>query len=67
MLEVFLDRHLLSLSMWRPGEGNVRYYYFGVSSNFRRFNFRHAVAVRKFNPFENNRLYSILYNIIVPQ
>ena len=41
------------------GEGNVRYYYFGVSSNFRRFNFQHAVAVRKLNPFENNRLYGI--------
>ena len=31
------------------GEGNVRYYYFWVCSNFRRFNFRHAVAVRKLN------------------
>ena len=41
------------------GEGNVRYYYFCVSSNFRRFHFRHAVAVRKLNPFENNRLYGI--------
>ena len=39
------------------GEGNLQYNYFCVSSNFRRFNFRHAVAVRKLNPFENNRLY----------
>ena len=42
-------------------EGNLRYYYFGVSSNFRRFNFGHAVAVRKLNPFENNRLYGITF------
>ena len=39
------------------GEGNLRYYYFWGGSNFRRFNFQHTVAVRKLNPFENNRLY----------
>ena len=57
MLEVFLDRHLLSSSMWRPAREMYGIIIFGL---VRRFNFRHAVAVRKLNPFENNRLYGML-------
>ena len=44
-LEVLLDRHLFVHVA--TGEGNLRYHYFWVGLNFSRFNFRHAVAVRK--------------------
>ena len=43
---------------WR---GKFTVLFFGVNSNFRRFNFQHSVAVQKLNPFENNRLYGITY------
>ena len=41
MLEVFLDRHL-SCPTWRPAK---EIYGIIIFANFRRFNFRHAVAV----------------------
>ena len=58
MLEVFLDRHLLSSSMWRPAREMYGIIILGLVQIFVDLIFD-TVAVRKLNPFENNRLYAL--------
>ena len=60
-LEVAFDRH-------RDSTCVVFFFWslqnFGYSSIFRKFNFRHRVALRKLNLNENNWLYGILTSVV---